>query len=74
VILEVRVKTHARVAALERGADGGWVARLRAPPVEGRANAELVALVAAHFGVPKSAVSLRSGHSGRRKRLEIEGL
>ena len=67
----VRVKPNARASELEQRSDGSWHARLKAPPTEGKANAELVQLVARHFGVPKSRVSLRSGHSGRRKQIEI---
>lgn len=47
--------------------------RLAAPPVDGKANAALVDLVAAALGVPKSAVALKSGHASRRKVLEIAG-
>ncbi len=67
----VEVKPNARVSDLEQTSDGSWRARLKSPPAEGKANAELVQLVAKHFGVPKSRVSIKSGHSGRRKLLEI---
>lgn len=48
--------------------------QITAPPVDGEANAYLVAFVAKQLGVRKSAVSLASGETGRRKRLRIEGL
>lgn len=48
-------------------------ARVAAPPVEGAANAALIALVAAACGVPKSAVHLVAGHTARTKRLHIAG-
>ncbi len=70
--IEVRVKPNAKVEALEEQPDGVWIAKVKAPPVEGRANEALVALVAAHFGVRKAQVSIRVGASGRRKHLEIE--
>lgn len=73
-ILEVRVKPRARTPSLVEGADGTWVARLRSPPAEGRANRELVALVAAHFGCPKSAVTILRGTTSRTKRLRVETL
>lgn len=71
-IIEVRVKPNAGRSELVQGEDGGWTARLRAPPVDGKANAELVLLVAATFGVRRSAVSIRSGAGARRKRVAIE--
>ncbi|MFX8008231.1 DUF167 domain-containing protein [Acinetobacter baumannii] len=45
---------------------------MKAPPVDGKANAELIALVAKHFGVAKSAVDIDSGGGSRFKRVRIE--
>ena len=45
--------------------------RITAPPVEGKANQHLIALVSRWFGTPKSAVSLQ-GEIGRQKTLRIE--
>ena len=45
--------------------------RIAAPPVDGKANAELVALVAETFGVRKAQVEIRSGAGGRMKLLRI---
>jgi hypothetical protein len=47
--------------------------RLQAPPVDGAANEELVRFLAERLGVPRSAVRIVSGESGRRKRVEITG-
>jgi len=71
-IIEVRVKPNARASTLEQAADGSWRAQLKSPPVDGKANAELLALVAERFGCSKSAVSIKSGASGRTKRVKIE--
>lgn len=46
--------------------------RLAAPPVDGKANAALIAWAAAAFGVPKSQVELLHGAAGRQKVLAIE--
>jgi hypothetical protein len=70
-VIEVKVKPASRVSELVQEPDGTWTARLRSPPVDGKANAELVALVARAFGCPRSAVSIRSGAGSRRKRVEI---
>ena len=45
--------------------------RLAAPPVDGKANAALIAFVANRLDVAKSAVSLKSGQTSRRKVLEV---
>jgi len=47
--------------------------RLAAPPVDGKANAALIAFVADCLGVAKSSVSLKSGQTSRRKVLEVTG-
>ncbi len=69
--LQVRVKPQARRASFTQAEDGTWRAELKSPPVDGKANAELIALVAAHFGCAKSAVTIRGGASGRTKYLKI---
>ena len=71
-IIEVKVKPNARVSTLEQLSDGTFVAHVKALPVEGKANAELVALVARHFDRRKSQVAVRSGASGRLKRVQID--
>jgi uncharacterized protein len=69
----VKVKPNARTSSLEQLSDGNqWQAKLKSPPVDGKANQELVALVADRFGCPKSAVSVKSGASGRIKLVRIE--
>lgn len=70
--LQVKVKPNARACGLEQLDDGTWVARVKSPPVDGKANAELVALIAKHFGVRKAQVSIRSGASGRMKLVRID--
>ena len=72
-VIQVRVKPRARVSVLTPEAGGVWLAQLKSPPVDGKANEELVALVARHFGCAKSAVSIKSGASGRTKLVRIEG-
>ena len=71
-VLRVKVKPRARESSLVQESDGTWTARLKSPPVDGKANAELVALVAAHLRCPRSAVSIKSGASGRSKLVKIE--
>lgn len=72
-IIQVKVKPNARSSSLEESGSGPWLARLKSPPVDGKANKELVILIARHFGCPKSAVSIKSGASGRMKLVTIVG-
>ena len=71
-IIQVRVKPGARQSVLSQVEDGTWLAHVKSPPIEGKANDELIALVARHFGCRRSAVSIRSGASGRTKLVRIE--
>jgi hypothetical protein len=48
--------------------------RLAAPPVDGKANACLIAYLADFLDLPKSRVELVSGASSRQKRVRIGGL
>src|SRR5258706_297213 len=43
--LRIKVKPRARASALEQEPDGTWRAQLKSPPVDGKANAELIKLV-----------------------------
>jgi uncharacterized protein len=71
-VIQVKVKPGARASVLEETSAGVWAAQLKSPPVEGKANQELIALVARHFRCRKSAVSIKSGASGRMKLVRIE--
>ena len=62
---------HTRCVGLH---DGKPKVQLKAPPVDGAANKELIGFLAEVCGVPRSAVTLESGASGRIKRLAVEGV
>ena len=70
-ILQIKAQPNARVSALTRQDDGTWLAQLKSPPVDGKANAELIELVARTFGCAKSSVTVRSGAGTRYKRIEV---
>lgn len=72
MILRIKVKPNSRASSLMQEADGSWRAQLRAPPVDGRANDELIALIATHFRCRKAAVVIKSGASGRTKLVKVE--
>ena len=48
--------------------------RLTAPPVEGKANAAVVAFVAERCGVAKNRVALIAGELNRHKRVAVQGV
>ena len=72
VILRVKVKPSSRSSSLTQETDGTWRAQLKSPPVDGKANEELVALIATHFKCRKANVVIKSGASGRIKLIRVD--
>lgn len=72
LIVPVRVTPRARrnTLAVEGGILRVWLA---APPVEGAANAALLALLVERLRVPKRSVTLLRGETSREKVVAIEG-
>ncbi len=73
MVLQIKVKPNARASSLAQQPDGTWMAQIKSPPVDGKANKELIALVADHFRCRKSDVEIKSGASGRMKLVKISG-
>lgn len=69
--IEVKVIPRSATNLLVVEADGRWVARVTAPPVEGAANEAVIKLLAEHFDVAKSRIKLLSGAKSRIKRFEL---
>lgn len=71
IVIQIKVKPNSRASRLEQNADGTWLAQLKSPPVDGRANEELITLVAKQFKRSKSDISIKSGASARFKLIQI---
>ena len=69
---KVKVKPNSKVQKIEEEADGSLTVRLKSPPVDGKANEELIKLLAEKFDVPKSHITIKSGLSSRQKLVEID--
>ena len=72
--LRLRVSPGAGRAEIVGRHGDGWKVRVTAPPEHGRANEAVLRLLATKLAVPREAVSLVSGHSGRDKIVELTGL
>ncbi|MCA9580825.1 MAG: YggU family protein [Myxococcales bacterium] len=70
---DVRVVPRASRTAVVGAHDGALKVALTAPPVDGEANAALVAFLAKHFGVPKGGVEILRGQTSKRKHVRIAG-
>lgn len=72
-VLRLRVQPGTRRPGIAGVRDDALLVRLRARPVEGAANDELLATMATALGVPRSALLVRRGHRGRDKQLLVRG-
>jgi uncharacterized protein (TIGR00251 family) len=73
--MTVRVKVTPRSPRSEIAgqlSDGTLKVRIAAPPERGKANEELIGLLATHYGVPRDAISIISGHGAPLKLVKID--
>jgi hypothetical protein len=73
-LLQLRIVPRAGRNGLDGIVDGRLRVRLAAAPVDGAANAALIALMAERLALPRSAIRLLRGATSRHKTLLIEGL
>jgi uncharacterized protein (TIGR00251 family) len=73
-ILRLHVVPNAKVDSVVGMHSGAIKIKLRAPAVEGKANAALVRFVAKHFKLPRSSIVLQRGQASRDKLVRIVGL
>lgn len=78
VTLAVRAQPGAKKTAITgvygEGSDAQLKIAVQAPPLEGRANAALIAFLAEMFSVPKNAVELVTGDLSRSKVFLLRGV
>jgi uncharacterized protein (TIGR00251 family) len=74
VVVNVHVQPRAGRAGIAGRHGDALRVRVKAPPVGGRANDEVIALVARALQVPRQAVTLATGATSRVKRFHVAGL
>lgn len=70
--ITVHVKPRSRAESVERLRENEYQIRVRAVPEKGKANEDVIRLVAKYFGVSPSCVSLAAGGAGKKKILDID--
>ncbi len=68
----IKVKPNSQQSRIQAEADGSLTVYLKSPPVDGKANVELIQILAKTYDIPKSKVIIKSGLTSRIKRVEIE--
>ena len=71
VVLKVKVKPNSKQQNIREEPDGSLKIALKSPPVDGKANQELIKLLAKKFDLPKSEIIIKSGLSSRNKLVEL---
>jgi uncharacterized protein len=72
--VRVKVRPNAKHALFEKLPDGSLSVHLKSPPVDSKANDELLSVLSEHYGVPKSRIRIKRGAGSRNKLVEIDGL
>lgn len=73
VSIKLRVIPKSGTQAVEYG-ESGWKVRLKALPEAGKANKELVRILAKFFDVTQSDIRILRGTGSRDKTVEISGI
>jgi len=71
LLLDIRVQPRASSDGFAEQLGDRIKLRITAPPVDGKANRHLIALLARTFKVAKNDISIISGETGRNKRIKI---
>jgi uncharacterized protein (TIGR00251 family) len=69
----VKVSPRSSKNEVSKISEGEYKVKLTAAPVDGQANAMLVKLLAAHFNVSKSSVTIAGGKTAKTKIVDIAG-
>ena len=74
VTFRLRVQPRARSTGIAGEHDGALKLKVASPPVDGKANSEIIRYLAKIVGVRQSAVEIVSGATSRDKVVRIQGV
>ena len=74
VTFDVRVIPRSSKSEIVGELDGALKVKLKAPPVDGAANEDLIKVLSKEFGVPRSDIEIVSGFTSKTKRIRIDHL
>lgn len=72
--ISVKVNPKSVKPGIERLGDSVFKIKVKSAPEKGKANKEVVEIIADYFHVPKSTVRILRGHTAQKKTIEIAGL
>lgn len=71
MLYQIKVKPGSSQEKVIQNDDGTLTVYLRAKPHDGEANTALIKILAKHFDVPKTTITIKSGAKGRLKTVEF---
>ena len=74
VTVDIAVKPRSSREGLGPVQGDRLVVAVNAPPVDGKANEAVIRVLASTFGVPRSAITIVRGETGRKKTVRIAGV
>ncbi len=72
--LQIKIKPNSKVNLLQKDPAGQWVMKVKAPPVDGKANEEVIRFLSQVLKIPKSAIELIGGHTHAHKKFKITAI
>ncbi|HSK29943.1 MAG TPA: DUF167 domain-containing protein [Candidatus Limnocylindria bacterium] len=69
--IRITVKPQAKKPDVTKITDSEYQVAVTAPARDGKANLELIEVLAGHFNLPQSTIKILRGHSARHKLIEI---
>lgn len=71
MLLELIVKPNSKHESVEKISETVYRVAVNSPPVDGKANEAVIKILAKHFKLPKSAITLVRGAKGKKKFVEV---
>jgi hypothetical protein len=68
----IQVKTNKKENKVEKIDENNYQVFVKAPAKEGKANAAVIKILAQHFGVAKSKITIKSGLKSKQKIIQIK--
>lgn len=72
MIIKIKVVPQSSKNELTQMSDGTTKIKLKSPPVEGKANEELIKFLSKYFRVAKSLIIIKKGLTSKNKIVEIK--